>query len=227
MAITPKESPIHAPLDRRAAADQIAERVRESILRGDIAPGEPLREVELARAFHVTRNTVREALRVLTQNGLTSHEVHRGVAVRRFTVHEVDEVFGVRRIVETAVACRAGTLSAEEIAALVATLEASESAAEQDDFPTVITQNLLFHQKLVSLLGNSRLDRVFDQISAEVTLMLVSLHADVAGPWLGRNRELLRLLVEGRGDDFVSALEHYLASSRDNIIARLASDVAG
>jgi DNA-binding GntR family transcriptional regulator len=217
--------PLDASLDRRAAASQIAERVRESILRGDMAPGRPLREADLAAAFHVTRNTVREALRLLSQEGLTSHEVHRGVAVRRLTAAEIKQVFGVRAIVEGAVAERAGSLTSAEIASLQAPLIASERAAERShDYAEVLRQNLEFHRRLVALVGNSRLDQVFDELAAEVTLALVCLHTDVAGPWLQRNRELLRLLSEGKARQFRSEMRCYLDDSLEDVLTRIKKD---
>lgn len=224
MSASSTELSLGAPLDRRAAASQIAERVRESILRGDMAPGRPLREADLAAAFHVTRNTVREALRLLSQEGLTSHEVHRGVAVRRLTAAEVKQVFGVRAIVEAAVAERAGSLTQEEIATLREPLLASERAARKDgeDYPEVLRQNLEFHRRLVALVGNRRLDQVFEELAAEVTLALVSLHADVAGPWLRRNRALLRLLEEGKARQFRSEMRRYLEDSLEDVLARIA-----
>lgn len=227
MASASVQFPVRAPLDRRAAASQIAERVRESILRGELSPGQPLREAELAAAFHVTRNTVREALRLLSQNGLTSHEVHRGVSVRHFSPEEVEQVFGVRTIVETAVAQRAGSLTPEEVTSLQEPLDASELAAKRADYSEVIAQNLEFHRRLVALLGNPRLDQVFDQLAAEVMLMLVSLHADVAGPWPKRNRELLRLLVKGSPKQFDAALQRYLADSLKDVLARIADGMQG
>ena len=76
-------------LPRRGTADLLAAEIRTRILAGDLLPGDPLREAELAAAFNVARNTVREALRLLTQDGLADHEVHRGVSVRRHTPREV------------------------------------------------------------------------------------------------------------------------------------------
>jgi DNA-binding GntR family transcriptional regulator len=209
------------PLSRRPAADQIADSIRLSILRGELEAGSPLRESEIAAAFGVARNTVREALRLLGQHGLTSHEVHRGVAVRRFSAEEVREVFDVRAIVEAAAARRVGTLSREEVARLESVLEASEAAARRDDYVEVLTQNLEFHRAMVGLLQNSRLDRTFGQLAAEVTLMLVSLDRDVAGPWLDRNRTLLELLQGSDEAAFTRELRRYLDVSRDDVLSRV------
>jgi DNA-binding GntR family transcriptional regulator len=216
-----------ALLQRRATADLIAAGVRERILAGDLVSGDPLREAELAAAFGVARNTVREALRLLTQGGLAAYEMHRGVTVRLHTPGEVAAVFEVRAIIEAAVARRAGTLQASEVARLRAALEDSERAAAAGDVKGILTGNLEFHRELVRLLGNPKLDDIFNQLLAELRLILNSLDRDVGGPWLGRNRELLELIVEGDADAFRDRLQRYLDDARRDVVARLEPGVGG
>jgi DNA-binding GntR family transcriptional regulator len=210
-----------AALQRRASADLIAAAVRERILAGDLVPGDPLREAELAEAFGVARNTVREGLRLLTQGGLATYEMHRGVTVRRHTTAEVAAVFEVRAIVEQAAARRAGTLEAGEAARLRRALEDSESADAVGDVKGVMTANVEFHRELVRLLGNPKLDDIFNQLLAELRLILTPLDRDVGGAWLGRNRELFDLLVDGDAATFKSRLQRYLDDSRRDVVARI------
>lgn len=210
-----------AALQRRASADLIAAAVRERILAGDLVPGDPLREAELAEAFGVARNTVREGLRLLTQGGLATYEMHRGVTVRRHTAAEVAAVFEVRAIIEQAAARRAGTLEAGEAARLRRALEDSESADAVGDVKGVMTANVEFHRELVRLLGNPKLDDIFNQLLAELRLILTPLDRDVGGAWLGRNRELFDLLVDGDAATFRSRLQRYLDDSRRDVVARI------
>lgn len=208
-------------LDRRGAADLIAEEVRARILAGDLVPGDPLRETDLAEAFGVARNTVREALRLLTQGGLAAYAVHRGVTVRIHTPDEVAATFGLRTILETAAARRAGTFDREERARIRRALERSEAAADAEDIKGVLNANLEFHRELVALLGNPRLDALFGGLLAEIRLILTSLDRDVAGPWLERNRELAALLEQGDADEFAARLERYLDDARDDVLQRI------
>lgn len=212
---------VGSELQRRSTAQLVADGVRERILAGDLLPGDPLREAELAAAFGVARNTVREALRLLTECGLATHEVHRGVTVRRHAPGEVAAIFEVRTIVEAAAARRAGTVRAAEVAALRAALEDSERAAETGDVKGVLTGNLEFHRAIVALLGNPRLEAIFDELLAEIRLILTSLDRDVGGPWLARNRELLDLLVGGDAEAFTERLQRYLDDSHREVVARL------
>ncbi|MGI5490141.1 GntR family transcriptional regulator [Microtetraspora malaysiensis] len=222
MAVSPRKPLAALPLERRPAAQQIAESLQAAILSGELRSGDPLREAELAATFCVARNTVREALRLLTQKGLASHEVHRGVSVRRFTADEITHLFHTRAIIESAAAERAGNLTPAEAERLGNILTASERAAEAHDYSDVRTQNQEFHRALVGLLGNPRLDQIFDQITTEITLTLVPLERDVAGPWLARNRELLRLLAVGDAAGFRAEIIRYLNQSMDDVAGRLA-----
>ena len=219
--MTVRETFRGAALQRRASADLIAAAVRERILAGDLVSGDPLREAELAEAFGVARNTVREALRLLTQGGLASYEMHRGVTVRRHTADEVAAVFQVRAIIEEAAASRAGTLDAAEVARLRRPVEDSEAAEAGGDVKGVLTGNLEFHRELVHLLGNPKLDDIFNGLLAELRLILTSMDRDVGGPWLARNRELMDLLVEGDGAGFRVRLGQYLDDSRREVVARI------
>jgi DNA-binding GntR family transcriptional regulator len=212
-----------SPLQRRGTADLLATEIRTRILAGELTPGDPLREADLADAFNVARNTVREALRLLTQDGLAAHEVHRGVTVRRHTPREVRDVFEVRTLIETTVGRRAGTLEPDEIDRLQATLDESDLAAAQKDPRRVLTANLDFHREMVRLIGNPKLDQIFDQLLAEIRLILTWLGSDVAGPWLERNRELLRLLIAGDTSSFDRALRQYMSDSDAEVVARLAT----
>ena len=71
---------------------QIAERIGTSIVEERFAPGERLKEVELALAFGVSRATVREALRLLEKRGLVSILPQRGARVTELSKKELEEL---------------------------------------------------------------------------------------------------------------------------------------
>lgn len=214
-----------AALQRRGSAEQIASAIRERIAAGDLVAGNALREAELAEAFGVARNTVREALRLLTQAGLASYEMHRGVTVRRHTPEEVAAIFEVRALLEAAAARRAGTVGENEAAPLRRALEASERAQAAGDAKALLTANLDFHSALVRLAGNDKLDDIFGGLLAELRLILGPLdRQDLDGPWARRNRELMELLTSGDSDAFRRRLQGYLDDSRREVLAVLEPD---
>jgi GntR family transcriptional regulator of vanillate catabolism len=75
-------------------------RIREMILQGELAPGERVREVELASKLGVSRTPVRESLPILAQEGVLTQLDTRGFVVRAFTPQEVMDAIDVRGVLE-------------------------------------------------------------------------------------------------------------------------------
>src|SRR3954454_3634165 len=67
--------------DRSSTAERVAELLRHRVIEGDLPPGTRLSEEQLVEVLHVSRNTLREAFRLLTHEGLLVHHLHRGVFV--------------------------------------------------------------------------------------------------------------------------------------------------
>ncbi len=81
-------------------ADQIALELRADIISGRLLPGMALVEADLVTAYSASRNTIREALHRLEQEGLTRYVRNKGVMVRRLEREEVRDLFVVRRTLE-------------------------------------------------------------------------------------------------------------------------------
>jgi DNA-binding GntR family transcriptional regulator len=83
-----------------AASERIATSLRDAILAGDIAPGQWIRQEEVAARLGASRLPVREALRMLEAEGLTEHEAHKGSRVPLLDQHEVDVLYRMRERLE-------------------------------------------------------------------------------------------------------------------------------
>jgi DNA-binding GntR family transcriptional regulator len=88
------------PIPRRVLSDEIASRLRDMIVAGDLKPGQKLNEAELALTFQVSRTPLREALKVMVAEGMIEITPHRGATVARLTAQEVAEIFPIMGIVE-------------------------------------------------------------------------------------------------------------------------------
>jgi GntR family transcriptional regulator of vanillate catabolism len=75
-------------------------RIREMILHGELAPGERVREVELASKLGVSRTPIRESLPILAQEGVLTQLDTRGFVVRAFTAQEIMDAIDVRGVLE-------------------------------------------------------------------------------------------------------------------------------
>jgi DNA-binding GntR family transcriptional regulator len=215
-------------IERRSTADQVANLMRERILRGDIRAGTPLREVTLAASIGVSRNTLREALRVLIEEGLVRHSVHRGISVTQLSGDDVADIYHTRRLLETK-----AVQSARPKAAILDRIEVSvdrlEGAARSHDWLGLFEHDLGFHCGLVALLGSSRLDAFYGNLLAELRLLLVA--ADRSSDDLGRasheHRKILKLLRAGKGALCARLVEEHLQAAERRVAAFVLPRAAG
>lgn len=85
-----------APIVRRTTTELVVDALRDRIMAGEFAPGTPLRQELIAEQLGVSRIPVREALRLLSAEGLVDTIAHRGAFVSMLSAQEVRELFDVR-----------------------------------------------------------------------------------------------------------------------------------
>jgi DNA-binding GntR family transcriptional regulator len=204
-------------------APTLAAALREQIIDGAFEPGERLSEVALAERLAVSRNTLREAFRVLSEQGLVEHVPHRGVSVASPTTADVIDIYRARRQLECGVLREAAPLH-PGVAAMRDAVERAEEALTAGDWVTVGTANMAFHGALVSLADSPRLSRAFDQLAAELRLAFLaiddpqSLHA----PFVEQNRRVLGVLVDEGAERAAVELERYLVASERRVLGAYA-----
>lgn len=88
-------------LNRRTTSEEVAARIRDEILRSELAPGARLRQGAMAERFGVSTTPVREAFALLQAEGLVQIDPHRGAIVFLPTVTEVREYYEIREALET------------------------------------------------------------------------------------------------------------------------------
>lgn len=102
-AETPLQSMVRARLGEaggRLSTDDIVHLLQQAIVRGLFAPGQALRQDELATLFHVSKIPVREALRTLEANGFVELLLNRGALVKALTLGQLRDAFDLRMMVE-------------------------------------------------------------------------------------------------------------------------------
>jgi DNA-binding GntR family transcriptional regulator len=167
--------PTDLALRRTSTAEQVAEAISELVLEGKVAPGSPLREQALAQSFGVSRNTVRETLRLLERQGLVRHHRHRGVTVSNLGEADVADLYRVRRILEPAGVEAARRASPEAHEALADALARLEAALAEAEWPQVVEADIAFHAAIVGLVESPRLSATFEAIASEMRFALAIL----------------------------------------------------
>src|SRR5947208_6896994 len=117
-----------AEITRISVADQVAAILRQRILDGELRPGTALQEVPTAASLGVSRNTMREATRILSLEGLLKRSIHRGVAVSQLSLKDVKEIYHLRRMLEIPAVLAARKPSAEILAEIRSALDGYEQA---------------------------------------------------------------------------------------------------
>jgi DNA-binding GntR family transcriptional regulator len=139
--------------------------LRQDILTGVLPPGQQLVQEHVAERYDVSRVPVREALQLLTSEGLVSHVPNRGYFVTALSVTDLAEVYRLREILE-AEALRAAVpaLRDEDVAEVRALAEGVERAADAGDLGGLTQANRRFHFALFDAAGMPRLTRLLRQL---------------------------------------------------------------
>ncbi|RZS45078.1 DNA-binding GntR family transcriptional regulator [Herbihabitans rhizosphaerae] len=203
---------------RSSAPEWAAGVLRDRIMLGELLPGDQLSEKAIMEGLDVSRNTLREAFRLLAHEKLLEHKLNRGVFVRLLDVHDVVDVFKIRRLIECPAILEA---RGDGIDRLDAEVRIGEVAAEQGRWQDVGTANIKFHKAIGSLLGSPRVDELMGQVLAELRLVFHGMDdpRSFYEPYLPRNREIVDHLRDGDRPGAHNLLEDYLADAEDQLVS--------
>ncbi|MGN6791463.1 MAG: GntR family transcriptional regulator [Streptosporangiaceae bacterium] len=186
---------IGTTIQRQSTSGQAASAIRDAILSGHIPPGTPLREAALAAELSVSRNTIREAARILEGESLVRYQMNRGIVVTEITAEDVRDIYAARSAAELA---GVNALTANRDSAIYKKLaeqvERIENAHVRRDTAEVLEADRLFHATVVSAAGSPRLTRFHARLQQEQRLALAL--AERSSRQLGRTADDHRDLLE-------------------------------
>ena len=146
--------------------DVVFHTLREAILKGDLKPGERLMELQLAAKLGVSRTPIREAIRMLEQEGLAVTIPRRGAEVAKMTEKDMQDVLQVREALdELAASIACALITEEEMEQLEQAAKDFEEATATKDVKRIADTDMVFHDiiyqatrypKLVNILNNLR-----------------------------------------------------------------------
>ncbi|GAB1481429.1 GntR family transcriptional regulator [Treponema sp.] len=155
-------------------------RLSERILKWEYPPGHRLTEEELCAEFSVSRSPIREALGMLTEQGLVDKKVRTGYSVRRLDLEEVKELYDLRIILELAVV---DMICEHNIDTVVLDDLEKRWKILLDSLPDLAsssaTEDELFHARLAGLCGNRSLEKMLKDIDKRIHFVRLS---DITNP---------------------------------------------
>jgi DNA-binding GntR family transcriptional regulator len=186
---------------RRYLHDEAADRLRDLVQSGALAPGERVNEAELAERFGISRTPMREAIKILAADGLLETLPNHGARVAQIDAEELDEMIEVVAALEAAgadLACRHVTEA--EIAAIAADHAAMVEAWRRRDEASYFARNRAIHDALMAASRNRTLIHLYNTISGRILRARYSAHK-TPSQWEKAVREHEAILAQLRARD--------------------------
>ena len=173
-----REEPIALHIERPPTLTHtVTNAIRESIFRGAISPGEPLREVTLAESLDVSRITVHEALRELREEGVVEVFPHRGAFVTQLSAKRAREVYSFRALVEpyaVRLALEAGAYSRDDLERMkMLAQRLGELEESSGDLYELAKTDIEFHHLACSRSNHSLLMETFERLQSITWLFVL------------------------------------------------------
>jgi DNA-binding GntR family transcriptional regulator len=204
-----------------STAERVVDVLRGYLIEGRIVPGTRLSEEAFANAMSVSRNTLREAFRILAHEKLLVHEMNRGVFVRELTAKDVLSIYQFRKMLETAALAQTETHSSSQKSKIRLAVTQGLAAAEAEDWRGLGTANMHFHMAVAGLARNSRVDGVMSQLLAEQRLAfhVMTPLKDFHFPYLTDNQKICELIEAGEVAQASKHLNAYLDRACAQMVA--------
>ena len=153
-----------------------AQNIQEAILRGDFAPGDALREADLSESMGVSRGTVREALRLLHQEGALVEVIpHRGAFVIKLSVERAREIYTLRALLEpyaVRIAMENRTYREEDIEELASLVQQLQELENERNDPALVKTDMEFHHVATRACNHQLLLEMVGKLQSQTRILI-------------------------------------------------------
>ncbi len=200
----------------RTAQAVVADRLRHSVLSGQLPPGSRLLQAAVAEEMRTSTTPVREAMRELAGEGLLDLDPHRGVMVHSSSVAELQEIYEIRLLLEpVAITATIANMTPALLAAAESIVDRMESETDVTDW---VMLNAAFHAVLAEATGMPILNSILMKLRNVSALYVASMlhrHPETIAP---ANKEHRALLKACKAGDTKRATETEIAHLRHTLI---------
>jgi GntR family transcriptional regulator, rspAB operon transcriptional repressor len=203
---------------------RIYREVRRSIIMGHRRPGERLEVEELAHHFVTSVTPVRDALQMLSQEGLVDIKPRSGYFVARITLKELRDMLDLRIILEMAAIERASLRISEEQIIALHSIHAGYTGDDDESYDRYTDENRRFHYLVAEASGNQELAELVGHMHDRLARFMVLRHA-------GKSQEntharIVEALQSHNVDVARQAMMEDIETSHDSILDSVLEDVA-
>ena len=196
--------------------------MKSQILRAKYPPGSKIIESKLAKKFDVSRGTVREAIRMLTQDGLLIQ--NKGVTTLfNPSNKDIIDISVCRESLELlAIQLSIKNISDEEIKKLEHTVEISEKLQKEEKYDEIGKYDEEFHRIIVESTRNNQLIQLMNVIRSKVIYMMSFIvHENLYLPPLQHHKDILEALKRRDEEEAIRAMKVHLNYSLETLLGNL------
>lgn len=189
--------------------DVVFNTLREAILRGDLKPGERLMELQLASQLGVSRTPIREAIRMLEQEGLAVTMPRKGAEVAKMTLKGMEDVLEIRAALDelaSQLACE--RITEQQLTRLEEKKKAFEKSIKTGNVKLIAEADESFHDVIYEATGNPKLVNMLNNLREQIYRyrveylkdekkypILIKEHESIYHALLNHNKEEARLSI--------------------------------
>lgn len=156
---------------KSSLSDKVYHALREAILEGDLTPGQPLMENQLAKMLNVSKTPVRQALAALEKEGLVTGNTWQSKRVVDTDAQSLYELYLVREVLEgLAARLASANIDPKAIGKLQAHILKSEECLQKGDVTGFLEEDLNFHILISQVAGNKVLLDLLENIRSRIFL---------------------------------------------------------
>ena len=198
--------------------DEIADVVRERILKGEYEIGEKIKENQIASELKVSCTPIREAFKLLENEGLIDYIPNRGCFAKGFTKQDVDDIYAVREALEElAVRWAVARITEPELTALEEQVDLMEFYTKKKDKKRVLELNTSFHEVIYASARSRFLAQVLRSYKEyiEKTRKSIFYEQSYLEGILSEHRAIFEAIKDRDEERAVEAISKHLEASQD------------
>lgn len=193
--------------------DVVFNTLREAILKGELKPGERLMELQLAAKLGVSRTPIREAIRMLEQEGLAVTIPRKGAEVAKMTEKDMEDVLEIREALDELAAKTACTrITEEQLQALERIRDEFVESTRSCDVKRIAEADVSFHDVIYEATGNPKLVNMLNNLREQIYRYRVEyLKEEKNYPVLiAEHERIVEALHAHNQDEVVSAMHSHI-----------------
>jgi DNA-binding GntR family transcriptional regulator len=194
--------------------------IRDEILQGHLDAPRHLTEGYFARQFGISKSPIREALNLLESEGLIKIVPRRGAFVAEFSIHDIEEIYELREVLE-ALVVRNAVLDAKVLGRMRQAVQAAETSRQKGDKLGYMHEDAAFHAALAQASSNSRLRKMLENMRNQMLILRRKTFELTSQTSVKKHFEILDALEKGKRETAEELMAQHIRTVRTRLINHL------